>query len=151
MITNLGFVNDWARALNLHHSVHCPFVDFTKAFASVPYERLLLKLLLFGVGGVLLNLFRCFLTTRRHCVVLNGSFSSRLPWVLQGTILGPLLFILYSSDLKQFVKCKFKLFADNFTLYHQIISEADCLCTSARESTCLPSMVPKVVNASTVT
>ena len=62
------------------------------------------------IGGPLLNWFRCFLTTRRQRVVLNGSFSSWLPvisGVPQGTILGPLLFILYLNDLAQFVSCKF--------------------------------------------
>ena len=105
-------------------------MDFTKAFDSVPHERLLLKLRLYGVGGTLLNWFKCFLTTRRQRLVLNGSFSSWLPvisGVPQGTILGPLQFILYLNDLAQFVKRKFKLFADDLTLYHQIISNADCL------------------------
>ena len=118
------------KILNSRHSVHCLFLDFTKAFDYVPHERLLLKLRLYGVGGTLLNCFRCFLTTRRQSVVLNGSFSSWLPvisGVPQGTILGPLLFILYLNDLAQFVKCKFKIFADDLTLYHQIISNADCL------------------------
>jgi len=82
------------------------------------------------VGGPLLNWFRCFLMTRRQRVVLNGSFSSWLPvisGVPQGTILGPLLFILYLNDLAQFVSCKFKLFADDVTLYHQIVTNTDCL------------------------
>ena len=123
----LTAVDDWAKIFNSRHSVHCLFLDFTKAFDSVPYERPLLKLWLYGVGGTLLNWFRCLLTTRRQHVVLNGSFSSWLPvisGVPQGTILGPLLFI---TDLAQFVKCKFQLFADDLTLYHQIISNADCL------------------------
>ena len=47
--------------------------------------------------------------------------------VPQGTIFGPLLFILYFNDLAQFVSCKFKLFADDVTLYHQIVTNTDCL------------------------
>jgi len=114
----------------ISHSVHCLFLDFSKAFNSLPHERLLLKLRLYGVGGPSLNWFRCFLTSRQQCVVLNGSFSSWLPvisGVPQGTILGPLLFILYLNDLAQFISCKFKLFADDVTLYHQIVTNADCL------------------------
>ena len=63
-------------------------------------------------------------------MVLNGSFSSWLPvisGVSQGTILGPLLFILYLNDLSQFIKCKLKVFPEDLTLYHQILSNADCL------------------------
>ena len=66
---------------------------------------------------------RCFLTTRRQRVVLNGSFSSWLPvisGVPQGSILGPLLFSVYLNDIANFVRCKIKLFADDVTLYHQL-------------------------------
>ena len=70
----LAAVDDWAKSLNSHHSVHCLFLDFSKAFNSVPHEKLLLKLRLYGVGGPLLNWFRCFLTTRRQRVALNGLY-----------------------------------------------------------------------------
>ena len=72
-------VGDWARALNSHHSVHCLFLDFARAFDLMPHERHLLKLQLFGVGGVLLNWYKCFLTTCRQRI--NGSFSSWLPMI----------------------------------------------------------------------
>lgn len=101
----------------------CLFLDLSKAFDSVPHERLLLKLQFYGVGGALLDWLRCFLTTRRQRVVLNGSFSSWLPvisGVPQGSILGPLLFSVYLNDIANFVRCKIKLFADDVTLYHQL-------------------------------
>ena len=50
-------VDNWTRSLNSRHSVHCLFLDFTKAFDSVLHERPLLKLQLYGVGGTLLKWF----------------------------------------------------------------------------------------------
>ena len=127
----LTAVDDWAKTLNSHHSTHCLFLDLSKVFDSVPHKRLLLKLRHYGVGGSLLSWLRCFLTTRRQCVILNGSFSLWLPvisGVPQGSILGPLLFSVYLNDLANFVHCKFKLFADDITLYHRIVSHKDCSC-----------------------
>jgi len=47
-------VNDWAETLNNRLTTHCVFIDYAKAFDSVPHERLLLKLEAYGVGGALL-------------------------------------------------------------------------------------------------
>ena len=58
-------VHDWAAGLNVSQATHCLFLDMSKAFDSVPHERLLLKLQSYGVGGALLICFNLFLTTRR--------------------------------------------------------------------------------------
>ena len=125
----LSAVNDWGNTLNSHQSVHCLFIDLSKAFDSIPHERLLLKLQLFGVGGSLLLWFRNYLTTRRQRVVLNGIYSNWLPvtsGVPQGSILGPLLFIVYMNDLDNVITCDYKMYADDVTLYHRIVSYEDC-------------------------
>ncbi len=125
----LSAVNDWGNTLNSHQSVHCLFLDMSKAFDSIPHERLLLKLQLFGVGGSLLLWFRNYLTTRRQRVVLNGIYSNWLPvtsGVPQGSILGPLLFIVYMNDLDNVITCDYKMYADDVTLYHRIVSYDDC-------------------------
>ena len=72
-------VHDWAAGLNFNQTTHCLFLDLCKAFDSVPHERLLLKLQLYGVGGALLTWFDHSLTTHRQRVSLNGSFLLWLP------------------------------------------------------------------------
>ena len=61
----LSAVNDWAFNLNAKLSIHCVFLDFAKAFDSVPHQRLLLKLKAYGINGSMLKWFSSFLTTRR--------------------------------------------------------------------------------------
>jgi len=86
----------------------------------VPHERLL-KLEALGVSGDLLKWIRSFLTGRFQRVIINGSFSRWLPvssGVPQGSVLGPLLFLLYVNDIQEVVKhSAVKLFADDVALY----------------------------------
>ena len=67
-------IYDMALSLENRSSVHCLLLDFSKAFDSVPLERLLLKLDAIGIRGHLLQWIRCFLTIRLQRVVINGKF-----------------------------------------------------------------------------
>ena len=124
-------VHDWAKVLDSRGSSHCLFLDFAKAFDSVPHQRLLLKLECLGIHGNLLNWFRSYLTDRSQRVVINGHYSEWLPvlsGVPQGSILGPLLFILYIKNLHSLVKSSsLKIYADDVALYAAVSSYQDCV------------------------
>ena len=126
----LSAVHDWSFCLELRSSVHCMFLDFAKAFDSVAHEHLLIKLQGIGINGELLQWIRSFLTHRLQRVVVNGTYSDWLnvrSGVPQGSVLGPLLFLLYIDDLHSIVRhSKLKLYADDVALYREIKSEADC-------------------------
>ena len=114
----------WSLCLEYCGTLHCLFLDFAKVFDSIPHERLLLKLNALGINGNLLNWIGSFLTSRHHRVVVNGKFSSWLPvtsGVPQGSIRGPLLFLLHIDDLPSVVQhSTIKLFADDVAVYTEV-------------------------------
>ena len=123
-------VDDWSLCLEQHGTVHCLLLDFAKAFDSVPHERLLLKLSSLGIHGCTLQWLRFFLTQKKQRVVINGvssDWADVISGVPQGSVLGPLLFVLYINDLESVVKRSVvKLFADDVLLYASVHSPADC-------------------------
>ena len=125
----LEAVNDRATSLEQRSSTHCIFLDLAKAFDSVSHPRLLLKLESLGISGDILIWLKAFLTSRRQRVVVNGRFSSWLPvtsGVPQGSVLGPLLFLLFINDISSVIShSKVKLFADDVTIYKEISSPDD--------------------------
>ena len=96
------------------------FLDLSKAFDKVWHEGLIHKLKSMGVSDSLLKLFQSFLTNRFQRVLLNGQTSEWLPvkaGVPQGSILGPLLFLIYINDLSENIESTVKLFADDTSLF----------------------------------
>ena len=96
------------------------YLDFAKAFDTVPHQRLLNKLKAYGIEGDLLNWISSFLSNRTQRVRVNKSFSeyktvdSGIP---QGSVLGPVLFTIYINDLPDVVESICKIFADDTKLY----------------------------------
>ncbi len=108
-----------------------PFAfDFSKAFDTVPHERILAKLSHYGIHGNTLNWISSFLQTRTQRVVLDGSYSSFVPvlsGVPQGTVLGPLLFLCFINDITNDIHNTIRLYADDCILYRTIKSPNDCI------------------------
>jgi hypothetical protein len=126
----LSFFKKVTREVDSGGSFDAIFLDFAKAFDKVPTKRLMKKVRAHGISGPLLVWIKNWLTDRRQRVVLVGEF---LDWIAvlsgvpQGSVLGPLLFLLFINDLDlaaQEVSALAK-FADDTKLGQRIISDED--------------------------
>ena len=100
----------------------------SKAFDKVWHEGLIFKLKSYGIEGNLLALLRDFLSDRQQRVVINGKFSvwkNISAGVPQGSVLGPLLFLIYINDLPDSLQTKPYLFADDVSLFESVHNESE--------------------------
>ena len=111
------------------NDVDCVYIDYAKAFDKVDHQILLQKLKQYGVPQKYLTWIYCFLTNRVQTVFNNGSYSYTTPvlsGVPQGSVLGPLLFIIYINDLQDVIKeAKMLTFADDTKIISKINSKTD--------------------------
>ena len=98
------------------------YLDFQKAFHKVPHQRLILKLNSHGMGNSIINWIEQWPTDRRQMVVVDGVVSilkSVLSGVPQGSVLGPILFLVYIDDLEEGVTSNILKFADDNKLFRK--------------------------------
>ena len=107
--------------------VRAVFLDISKAFDKVWHDGLIFKMRQNGISGNLLKLFQNYLSNRKQHVVLNGfssdycSIDSGVP---QGSVLGPLLFLIYINDLEKNIKSNVNVFADDSMLFSVVNNPA---------------------------
>ena len=123
-------LDDFFTAYDNYTQTDVGVLDFSRAFDTVPHERLLGKLAHYGIQGQTNDWIRAFLTGRQMQVVVDGEQSGSAPvlsGVPQGTVLGPLLFLIYINDMPDVVSdgTFIRLFADDCLAYRRILTAED--------------------------
>ena len=115
-----SLVDEWASAIDKDKLVGILLIDFRKAFDLVNHNILIEKLKLYKCSDATVSLFKSYLSDRLQFTIFNGQMSesaSLSVGVPQGSILGPLLFLLYINDLHLISKDSCHMFADDSTFY----------------------------------
>ena len=121
----LEFVNDWTILLEGGSKVAVAYIDYSRAFDCVSHSKLIQKLESYGISDSLLDFISFYLCNRTHCTRVGTEVSSDLKirsGVIQGSCLGPILFVLFVNDITDALNrdTTAKLYADDLKLYATI-------------------------------
>ncbi len=124
----INILNDWTNSIENDVYTDCIYLDYQKAFDTVPHKRLMSKLTAYNCHSKVNNWIEYYLADRKQYVEINGmksgweKVSSGIP---QGSVLGPLLFLLYINDLPDNVSSNIYMYADDTKIYREIKSDDD--------------------------
>ena len=124
----ITILDTWTYEIDRGHHTDVIYMDFKKAFDTVPHKRLISKLNSLNISKEIVNWIEAFISNSRQKVAVNGKESN---WhdvksgIPQGTVLGSLLFVLYINDLPYLTQSDTFLFADDIKIFRSIINTND--------------------------
>ena len=124
----LNIIYDWTNSIENCKFSDCVYLDYQKAFDTVPHKRLIKKLAAYNIHGKIIKWITYYLSDRKQYVEISGmksdwqSVSSGIP---QGSVLGPLLFLIYINNLPDEINSTIYMYADDTKLYREINSLDD--------------------------
>ncbi|MEW8545715.1 MAG: reverse transcriptase family protein, partial [Candidatus Thiodiazotropha sp.] len=124
----LTVLDKWTEILDSGGTIHAIYMDFMKAFDKVPHKRLIKKLQAYGISQKMCRWVENFLYNRKQRVQVNGQFSN---WaevtsgIPQGSVLGPILFVIYINDLPDRIDSDIIMYADDTKMSKEIQVKED--------------------------